>query len=157
MQSNVGHESCVLFRRSWYWRSCVFFSPVLWTWILYVWNAVCASTRYDTMCAFETGILEVICVLFFSVLCYIWYVPFGRGSWKWFVLYAVLCLETWTTMSPLCCSSNMALKILGCVFTKNMMQQMAPTEKWAGYFFKQPYDESPMLRGKSISYPLLNC
>ena len=37
------------------------------------------------------------------------------------------------------------------VLTKNMMQQMAPTEKWAGYFFKQQYDESPILRGKSIS------
>ena len=30
---------------------------------------MCASTRYDTICAFETGILEVICALCFSVLC----------------------------------------------------------------------------------------
>ena len=70
-----------------------------------------------------------------------------------FVLYALLCLETWTTMSPLCCSSNMALKILDYVLTKNMMmQQMAPTEKWAGFFWS-----SNMMRGKSIPYPLLNC
>ena len=83
------------------------------------------------MCGFETWFME----------------------WKSFVLYALLCLETWTTMSPLCCSSNIALKILDYVLTKNMMmQQMAPTEKWAGFFWS-----SNMMRGKSIPYPLLNC